>query len=108
MNIPTEIQTINGSDGKPAFVVLPYDLFMKRYVHNDRLIPQSVLSACIDGDSAIKAWRQYFGFSQTAMAKKLGISQPAFAQLENAKKPRKQSLSKVAAVLKIQAEQFDI
>ena len=108
MNIPTEIQTINDSNGKPAFVVLPYDLFMKRYVHNDRLIPQAVLSACIDGDSAIKAWRQYFGFSQTAMAKKLGMSQPAFAQLENAKKPRKQSLGKVALALKIQVEQLDI
>ena len=108
MNIPTEIQTINGQDGTPAFVVLPYDLFMKRYVHNEQLIPQAVLSACINGDSAIKAWRQYFGFSQAVMAKKLGISQPAFAQLENAQKPRKESLAKVAAALKIQRAQLEI
>ena len=108
MNMPTEIQTIHDGDGKPAFVVLPYDLFMRRYVHNDGLIPQSVLSARIDGDSAIKAWRQYFGLSQAVMAEKLGISQPAFAQLENAKRPRRQSMQKVATALKIGIEQLAI
>ena len=107
MSEPIEYQTIKGSDGQPAFVVLPYDVFLKRYAQEEGLIPHEVISATVDGASPIRAWREYLGLTQTEVAARLHISQSAFAQIENATRPRKSTLSRMGKALGIGMEQIN-
>ena len=107
MNTPTDIQTIKGADGNPAFVVMPYDLFLREYARRNDLIPNEVVSATVDGASPMKAWREYLGLTQASVAERLGVSQAAYAQTEAAARPRKATVARVAAALRITVEQLD-
>lgn len=107
MNAPTEIQTIRDADGNPAFVVVPYDLFLREYARRNDLIPHEVVSATVDGASPIRAWREHLRLTQAEVAVRLGISQSAFAQTEAAARPRKSTLVRVADALGISLEQLD-
>lgn len=107
MNAPTNIQIINGPDGKPAFVVLPYaDYMVNRSAERD-LIPHDVVSRAVDGATPVRAWREHLGLTQADMAERLGISQSAYAQQEGSDRLRKSSLEKIATALGITAEQLD-
>ena len=107
MNTPTDIQTIKGADGQPAFVVVPYAEYMRRFAHEEGLIPHEVVSATVDGTSPMKAWREYLGLTQASVAERLGVSQAAYAQTEAAARPRKATVTRVAAALRITVEQLD-
>ena len=84
MSAHTDIQTIKGADGQPAFVVVPYAEYMRRFAHEEGLIPHEVVSATVDGVSPMKAWREYLGLTQASVAERLGVSQAAYAQTEAA------------------------
>ena len=43
MNTPTDIQIIKGSDGLPAFEVIPYERFAREYGQERDLIPNEVV-----------------------------------------------------------------
>ncbi len=107
MNTLVDIQTIKGPDGRPAFVVLPYDDFLRRFAREEGLIPHEVVSATVDGASPMRAWREYLGLTQADVAARLGVSQAAYAQTETAKRPRKTTMTRVAAALRIGIEQLD-
>lgn len=102
-NAQTEVQIINGLDGKPAFVVIPYT----QYNADRDLIPHEVVSRIVDGASPIRAWREQLGLTQEEVAKRLGISQPAYAQQEAVAKPRKVTREKIAAAFGITADQLE-
>lgn len=104
----TEYQTILGSDGHPAFVVVPYDLFVKKFAHHRDLIPHEVVALSIDQEmSPVKAWRTHLGLTQAEVATRMGISQSAYAQQELAGHKRKSTREKVAAALGISPGQLD-
>ena len=107
MSALTDIQTIKGADGQPAFVVVPYAEYMRRFAHEEGLIPHEVVSATVDGASPMKAWREYLGLTQASVAERLGVSQAAYAQTEAAARPRKATVARVAAALRITVEQLD-
>jgi DNA-binding XRE family transcriptional regulator len=107
MNALTDIQTIKGPDGAPAFVVLPYAEFMRRFADEEGLIPHEVVSATVDGASPMKAWREHLGLTQAEVAARLGVSQAAYAQTEAAARPRKATVMRVAAALRLAVEQLD-
>jgi predicted transcriptional regulator len=108
MNGPTNIQVINGLDGKPAFVVIPYgDYIAERNVERE-LIPHDVVSRTVDGATPVRAWREHLGLTQAEVAKRLGISQSAYAQQEVSERLRKVSREKIAAALGITQEQLDL
>lgn len=107
MNALTDIQTIKGPDGAPAFVVVPYDDFLRRFAHEAGLIPHEVVSATVDGASPMKAWREHLGLTQAEVAQRLGVSQAAYAQTEAAARPRKTTVARVAKALRIAVEQLD-
>lgn len=69
-------------------------------------IPHAVVSAQVDGASAIKAWREHLRLTQAEVAARMGITQAAFAQMEVARRPRKATLQKVAEALGLQVEQL--
>ncbi|ANH72794.1 helix-turn-helix family protein [Ralstonia insidiosa] len=107
MNAPTNIQIINGPDGSPAFVVIPYDDYLAERAEARDLIPHGVIERTIEGASPARAWREHLGLTQAEIAKRLGISQPAYAQQENSDRLRKSSREKIAGALGILPEQLD-
>jgi DNA-binding XRE family transcriptional regulator len=107
MNAPIKFQTIFGENGKPAFIVVPYNEFRRMSGgFTPGTIPHAVVSAAVDGASAIAAWREYLRLTQAEVAARMGVSQSAFAQMEAAKRPRKATLAKVAEALGLEVEQL--
>jgi predicted transcriptional regulator len=111
MNEPTNIQIIN-QDGHPAFVVIPYDDYVRACRKTPRIpesgnIPNDVVWLSVEkGYSLARAWREYLGLTQAEVAAKMGISQAALSQMESGeKKLRKASLEKLAKALGVTVEQ---
>jgi DNA-binding XRE family transcriptional regulator len=72
---------------------------------DDELIPSEVVYAILDGENAIKVWREYRGLSQHEVAENAGISVPYLSQLEtNKRKGSLEVLSAIAKVLKVSLE----
>jgi ribosome-binding protein aMBF1 (putative translation factor) len=113
MSAPIKHQIITAEDGKPAFAVVPYAEYLELIdsARNDEnfFVPHDVVSASIDGDSMIKAWRQHLGLTQQELAIKVGMSQPALAKLERLDaNPRRSTLKKLAEAMDIAVEQLDV
>ncbi len=109
----TKTQIINGKNGKPAFAVIPYDVYQELYrkqnEESDVYVPDEVLGKIImSKNTPIQAWREYLNLKQSEVAERLNISQSAYCQMEMAKKPRKASLEKISEALEIDFEQLDI
>lgn len=103
----TNIQIINGADGKPAFVVIPYAEYVARG-DSASYVPHEVVSLMVDkGWGIARAWREHLGVTQQEMAERMGISQSAYSQQEAAGKLRKASRERIAAALGINAHQLD-
>lgn len=105
MNAPTKIQIINGPDGKPAFVVIPYDEYRKSL--SEATIPHEVVSATVDGATPARAWREYLRLTQAEVAQRLGIAQSSYAKQEASDTLRRSSIEKIAGALGITFEQLD-
>ena len=110
MNVHTDPQVIK-QDDKPAFAVIPWDVYqelVKNYIpdESDVWFPQEVVEAnVVRGDSPLKAWREHLGLTQTEVAKRAGISQPAYAKLEKPDaNPRTATLRKLSKALGISLE----
>ena len=82
-----------------------YDLLLPGVIRPG-IIPNQVISAAVDGQSMLQAWREYLMLTQTEMAERMGISQAGYAQIEAAKRPRKATLLKAAEALGISLEQL--
>jgi len=112
MNEPTNIQIIK-QNGHPAFVVIPYDEYIRAFRRAPRIpesgnIPNDVVWLSIDkGYTLARAWREYLGLTQKEIASRMGISQAALSQMESGeKKLRKASLEKLAHALGVTVEQL--
>jgi len=105
MNAPTNIQIINGPDGKPAFVVIPYDEYKKSRAEGT--IPHEVVSATVDGATPVRAWREHLRLTQAEVAERLGIAQSSYAKQEASETLRRSSIEKIATALGITFEQLD-
>jgi predicted transcriptional regulator len=108
MNAPTNVQVINGADGKPAFVVIPYAQYIATRQQDKDLIPHEVVSRMVDGATAIRAWREYLNLTQAEVASRMGISQSGYAQIEDGERPRKATREKVASAFAITLEQLSL
>jgi len=107
MNVPTDIQIITGGDGNPAFVVIPYDAYMRQRPRAGHYVPDDVVRRVItDGETPIRAWREHLGLTQADMAARLNITQSAYAQQEVNENPRKTTKVKIAAALGVDLDQL--
>ena len=108
MNARTEFQIILGKDGKPAFVVVPFEEFEKmKSVQNASTVPNNVANLSFDKNlTPMAAWREHLGLTQVQVASRMNITQAAYAQMERVKKPRKATLQKVADALGLTVEQL--
>jgi DNA-binding transcriptional regulator YiaG len=108
MNAPTNIQTIMGPDGKPAFVVIPYADYIAKHASDNDLIPHEVVRRALADDmSPARAWREHLGLTQAEVADRLGVSQSAYAQQETSQRMRKASREKIANALGITPAQLN-
>lgn len=107
MNMPTNIQIINGPGGEPAFVVIPYTDYVASRNTEKSMIPHDVISRSVDGATPVRAWREHLGLTQADVAERLGISQSAYAQQEGSDRLRRASREKIAAALGIKATQLN-
>lgn len=109
MNAPTNIQILKDAKGKPAFVVIPYPEYMSLTKQSPPTIPNAVINKVINKDmTPIRAWREHLGLTQTEVARRLGISQSAYAQQEAKEPVRKATREKIAEALGIAAEQLAV
>lgn len=108
MNARTEFQIIVGADGKPAFVVVPYEQFRRlQGGFPPGTVPNEVVNLSFErGVSPMVAWREHLALTQAEVAARIGITQAAYAQMERVKLPRKATLEKVAVALGLVAEQL--
>ena len=108
MNARTEFQIILGKDGKPAFVVVPFEEFEKmKSVQNASTVPNNVVNLSFDKNlTPMAAWREHLGLTQVQVASRMNITQAAYAQMERVKKPRRATLQKVADALGLTVEQL--
>jgi len=107
----TELQTISDDSGAPAFVVVPVAEYAAliskaRSIGKRKTIPHEVVSLMVDGFSPARAWREHRGLTQVQVARWMGISQPALAQIEAAARPRKVTRARLAAALGITPQQL--
>ena len=111
MNIPTEHQIIM-QNGLPVFVVVPYNDYLRLFGNTEKKVyfPHEVVhSHAIEEKSLPRAWREYKGLSQEEMAKRLGVSQPAYAQMEKpSARLRLKTQMKIASALGISPDQLTI
>jgi len=85
MNAPIRHQIIE-DNGQPLFVLVPYAEYVASLnvePNENTVIPLAVSKAAnMEDKSLVRAWREYKGLSQADMAERMGISRPAYAQLE--------------------------
>lgn len=107
MKVPTNIQYIE-QNGKPAFVVIPYDDYMKLIPQEDETIPHEIVTLVIKkGMNLVKAWRTYLGLTQSDIAKKAGITQAALSQMEKDENTlRTSTLEKLAEAMGLSVDQL--
>lgn len=111
MSALTEPQILRDAKGRPAFVVIPYDEYQQIMgkISEGRHIPHSIVKRVIeDGVTPVRAWREHLDLTQAEVAGRLGITQSAYAQQENAEKPRKSTLKKIADALGLSVTVLDV
>jgi len=109
MNAPTDVQIIE-KNGQPEYAVIPYENYIS-LLHaqtEDEFIPHEVVEMSLfTGGNMVAAWRKYKKLSQTQLARKLGISQSAIAQMERpGYNHRSNTLKRIADALNINVEQL--
>ena len=97
-----KVQVIE-KDGKPAFYVVPADLWermreaaenaediadLERFDREDDGVryPAAVAYAMADGATALRAWREHKGMTLQALADAAGVSKPYVSQIEGGKR----------------------
>jgi DNA-binding XRE family transcriptional regulator len=107
MTAPTNIKhQLIEHNGQPVAVVVPYDEYLKIIYPelNEPMTPHAVVKKIhLDGLTPIQAWREYLNLTQEEMAKRLGIKQSSYQQIEKkTARPRAATLEKVAAAFGIE------
>lgn len=111
MNIPTKHQVLKGADGAPLFVVIPWSEYQEAFGGRPDdvvTIPHQVLAIEDELDcSLIRAWREHLGLTQEEVAARMGVSRPAYAQMEaKGARPRVATLKKIAGAMAVEWEQL--
>ena len=96
-------------DGQPLFVLVPYQEYLGLIDSGEDIaIPLAVSMAVnLEDKSLIRAWREYKGLSQAEVAGRIGISRPAYAQMEKKEANlRGVTISRIAGALEVRREQL--
>lgn len=97
--------------GDTKYYIVPEEDYIKAFPNNPErrrdLVPSEVAELIIKkGLTHIHAWREHLGLTQEWMARRMGITQPAYSQIESSKRPHKSTKAKAAAAMEIYPEQL--
>lgn len=110
MSAHIEHQIIHGPDGAPLFVLVPYDEYVAPQEKTDEevIFPQGVVNLLVEENMGLlRAWREHLGLTQAEVARRMGISQSGYAQLERRKSELRYSTrARLASALGIEPEQL--
>ncbi|MDR0770108.1 MAG: helix-turn-helix domain-containing protein [Burkholderiales bacterium] len=112
MNALTEsVQILRDAGGHPTFAVIPFADYQALIKGKDKpkpRIPAVVVDLAMDNEwSAARAWRERKELTQAEVARRMGVTQGAYAQLEAKKTIRKSSREKIAKALGVHESQLD-
>ena len=95
-------------EGKPLFVLVPYDEFLRLVGQDEEpTIPHEVVGMVVkNGWPLLKAWRKYLGLTQKELAERAGVTQAAISQMERSQNPRTETLEKLARAMGLKVEQL--
>ena len=114
MNTPTNHHQILTHNGKPAFAVIPYAEYLKLMGRTEGrpdeeiTLPHEVVKmSTLGGMPLIRAWREHLGLTQEEVARRMDITQPAYAKIESGKtQPRMATCKRLAAAMGVEWEQL--
>ena len=69
-------------------------------------VPREVSYMVAAGENPLRAWRKYKKLTQDAMARLMGVSRPAYTQMEQSENPHLATLEKAATALEIDPAQL--
>lgn len=104
MSNSDDVQIVKDKKGKPAFVVVPIarwkamtgagaedDFLAKRYKaargRDDTPVPWEIAKRVVAGENAVKVYREWRGFTQEALARKIDSAKAYISQIETGAKP---------------------
>ena len=107
MNAHTNNHTVIYQDDAPVFVVVPYADYKKMTQDDDIAIPNEVVQIVLRKDcNLVGAWRRFRKLTQAELAAKMGVTQSAISQLEQADNPRSHTLQLAAKALNCSLKQL--
>jgi DNA-binding XRE family transcriptional regulator/PHD/YefM family antitoxin component YafN of YafNO toxin-antitoxin module len=83
--------------------VRAYDDAMRRLKSGeDELVPAEVVNRLLDGENAVRVWREYRRLNLKQLAELAGVSAPFVSQIESAQREGSlDTMRKIAAALKV-------
>jgi DNA-binding XRE family transcriptional regulator len=83
--------------------VRAYDEAMRRLASGeDELVPAEIVNRILDGENALRVWREYRGLTVKQLAEKAGVSAPFVSQIETGQRDGSiETMRKIAGVLKL-------
>lgn len=95
------------------YAVVPFEQFqalIDAVDPNDLYFPHEIVECFLDDKvSLVRAWREYFGLTQKALAQRLNVSQPQIAQWERPDANlRHITLKKVASAMGLHVAQLTL
>ncbi len=96
--------------GIPTHVVLPMNAYLALIEEEDEGYPAydpalkkegtpaDIAIAALNGENPFKAWRKHLGLTQEDVAGKMGVSRPAYTQMEKSGRPQQKTLERAAEV----------
>ena len=103
--IPSGHQVVKHK-GKPVAVVIPWAEYLSLVPppRTEPATPHEVVEKFFgEGKSIVQSWREYLNLTQEDMARRMGIKQSSYQQLEKrTAQPRKSTLQKAAAAFGIE------
>ena len=107
-----ETQILYDVKGEPAFAVIPYKEYLSKFDGHkeENTFPNDVAIAhTVEGKSLPQAWREYLHLTQGEIAKRLKITQAAYAQMEQPeRKLRKSTRIRLSKALGINEKQLTL
>jgi len=103
--IPSGHQVVKHK-GKPVAVVIPWTEYLALVppARTQPTTPHEVVEKFLgEGKSLIQAWREYLNLTQEEAARRMGIKQSSYQQIEKKSgKPRPATLEKIAAAFDLE------
>ena len=109
--LPRIPHPVISTNGEPTHVIMPIDQYLNLFGEGEpavgwTVIPSEVGDMALDGASPLKAWRKHLGLTQEEVATRMGITRPAYTQMEKSDKPRRDTLEKAAQAFGIEFAQL--